>query len=72
MTAFLREDYGGAVALTARPCPFCGCDSLELDDVGINTWAVSCPSCNTLGPCDAGQDVIEALRRWNTLPEAQE
>jgi hypothetical protein len=71
MTAFLREDYGGAVALTARHCPFCGCDSLELEEVEICTWAVCCPSCHAVGPHDAAQDELAALRRWNRSTEAQ-
>jgi hypothetical protein len=55
-----------------RPCPFCGCDPPELEEVEIRTWAVCCPSCHAVGPHDAAQDELAALRRWNTLPEAQE
>lgn len=48
-----------------RPCPFCGCDSLEVQELDLRAWALTCPCCHAIGPMDAGQSPLRALERWN-------
>lgn len=57
------------MSLTILPCPFCGHDDVEIDEVGISEFAVDCPECRAIGPiCGT---VMEAISDWNKRPDAQ-
>lgn len=48
---------------TINPCPFCGYDGVEIDEVAITEYAVDCPECRCIGPiCGT---VMEAISYWN-------
>lgn len=54
-----------------KPCPFCGFDSVQLDEVGNNAeMAVRCHNCGTTGPESSNDWGAAAL--WNLRPEPQE
>jgi Lar family restriction alleviation protein len=49
--------------ITVKPCPFCGYEDVEIDEVGVGEFAVDCPECRAIGPiCDT---VMEAISFWN-------
>jgi hypothetical protein len=50
------------------PCPFCGDRDLDVHEVDVKSWCLTCPSCRTTGPYYLGQDPLTALQRWNTRP----
>ncbi len=48
---------------TILPCPFCGHENVEIDEVGIGEFAVDCPECLAIGPI-AG-DIMSAIAQYN-------
>ena len=48
---------------TITPCPFCGHDDVEIDEVAIGEFAVDCPECRAIGPIFPA--VMDAIRAWN-------
>lgn len=52
------------------PCPFCGSRDLDVQELDVKSWALSCPACGAIGPLHQGQDPLTALQRWNTRPRA--
>ncbi len=49
--------------ITILPCPFCGHDDVEIEEVSISEFAVCCPECSCIGPvCDT---VMEAISYWS-------
>lgn len=48
---------------TIAPCPFCGFDDVEIDEVGTSEFAIDCPECRAIGPIVGS--VIEAINLWN-------
>jgi len=51
------------MSLTVNPCPFCGHDDVEIDEVSIAEYAVDCPECRAIGPITS--TVMESITRWN-------
>jgi Lar family restriction alleviation protein len=52
-----------------QPCPFCGHEDVEIDEVDHNCFAVCCPECETIGPIKR-TTVEEAITAWNNrIPE---
>ena len=50
-------------AITVLDCPFCGSNNVEIDEVGVNEYAVACSDCHCIGPvCDT---VMDAISFWN-------
>lgn len=48
---------------TISPCPFCGHEDVEIDEVGASEYAIDCPECRCIGPiCGT---VMEAINFWN-------
>jgi len=53
-------------AITILPCPFCGYDDVEIDEIDKGIHAICCPECRTIGPhCDGEQSIERAVERWN-------
>ena len=49
-----------------KPCPFCGHDDVEIDEIDKGIIAIFCPECMTIGPHQDGeQSTEEAIRKWN-------
>jgi len=52
-----------------RPCPFCAAPMLTFVQLDDNLWAVTCESCEAIGPHPrAEQDEAAAVKRWNDRP----
>ena len=51
---------------TILPCPFCGHDDVEIDEVGMGEFAVDCPECRAIGQICGS--VMEAILDWNCAP----
>jgi Lar family restriction alleviation protein len=49
--------------ITIKPCPFCGNEEVEIDEVGIGEFAIDCPECRAIGPIVG--TVMEAISFWN-------
>jgi hypothetical protein len=50
--------------ITIADCPFCGHADVEIDEVGITEYAVTCPECRCIGPiCD---EIMGAIAAWNS------
>lgn len=47
-----------------QPCPFCGFDDVEIDEIDRGVFAVTCPECNATGPWDYNTP-YGALAAWN-------
>lgn len=45
------------------PCPFCGHEDVEIDEVTTQEFAVDCPECRCIGPIR--DTVMEAISFWN-------
>ena len=46
-----------------KPCPFCGHDDVEIDEVSTSEFAVTCPECRVIGPvCGT---IMESISFWN-------
>jgi hypothetical protein len=54
-------------AATLKPCPLCGDQHPELEEINPGQWAVACTFCSGIGPYPrlADQSVDEAVRQWN-------
>lgn len=57
---------------TVNPCPFCGNEEVEIDEVDRLCFAVCCPECECIGPIcktgiheEADQRLREAIEAWN-------
>ncbi len=52
-----------------KPCPFCACEAVELNDLSRyfdSRFAVECSNCEAIGsPCDFQNDAVWA---WNYRP----
>ncbi len=48
---------------TIHACPFCGHDDVEIDEVGVTEYAVTCPECRCIGPITG--DIMGAIAAWN-------
>lgn len=47
----------------AKPCPFCGHDDIEINEIEPGRCAIDCPECECIGPfSDSVKGAIEA---WN-------
>lgn len=58
------------MSLTVHNCPFCNHEDVEIDEVSIGEYAVTCPECRTIGPvCD---DIMEAIGAWNKAGRLEE
>jgi Lar family restriction alleviation protein len=51
------------MTLTILPCPFCGHDDVEIDEMPTGSFAVFCPECESVGP--NRETVMEAICFWN-------
>lgn len=52
--------------ITIKPCPFCGHDDVEIDEIDLGIIAICCPECRTIGPHqDGSQTVEQAIDKWN-------
>ena len=65
-----REDYLANRAEERKtvisPCPFCGHDDVEVDEIEIGIIAICCPECLTIGPHQDGAQSVElAIEKWN-------
>ena len=64
-----REDYLANHAeerKTINPCPFCGHDDVEVDEIELGIIAICCPECLTIGPHQDGMQSVElAIEKWN-------
>lgn len=49
---------------TVMPCPFCGHDDVEIDEVDRGCFAVCCPECEAMGPVSR-ICVENAIEGWN-------
>lgn len=47
-----------------HPCPFCGYDDIEIDEVDTGRFAVCCPECQCIGPIN-DKDTDGAIAQWN-------
>jgi len=53
-------------AITTLPCPFCGYDDVEYNEIELGIVAICCPECMTVGPHqDGAQTHDEAREKWN-------
>lgn len=52
------------MTITIHPCPFCGHDDVELDEVDLRCFAVCCPECEVIGPISR-ESVEDAIVKWN-------
>lgn len=51
---------------TILPCPFCGYDDVEIDEIDMGIIAICCPDCQTIGPHQDGTHTVEqAISKWN-------
>ncbi len=50
--------------MTVNPCPFCGHDDVEIDEVSPGRFAVTCPECEAIGPTSE-VSVQGAVMHWN-------
>jgi len=65
-----REDYLANRKEDRRPsidpCPFCGHDDIEVDEIEIGIIAICCPECMCIGPHQDGSQSVElAIEKWN-------
>ena len=61
-----REEERQAEKPSIDPCPFCGHDDVEVDEIEIGIIAICCPECLTIGPHqDEAQSVEVAIEKWN-------
>lgn len=49
--------------IAIQPCPFCGHDDVEIDEVAPSVFSIACPECGAIGP-DRGT-VMESISFWN-------
>lgn len=51
-------------AIQVKPCPFCGQDDVEIDEIDLRCFAVCCPDCECIGPV-VKTTVEDAIEMWN-------
>jgi hypothetical protein len=57
------------MSIIVKDCAFCGSENVEIDEVGVAEFAVSCQECRCIGPIQG--TVMEAISYWNDRrPEA--
>lgn len=54
-----------------RPCPFCGYHDVEIVEIDLGVYAVTCPECNAIGPRNYDSPYA-ALATWNQRVSAAE
>lgn len=57
------------MAITVLPCIFCGHDDVQIDEVDISSFAVTCPDCMATGPLR--NDVMLSIADWNAAHKAE-
>jgi len=61
-----RQEERQAEKPSINPCPFCGHDDVEVDEIEIGIIAICCPECLTIGPHQDGMQSVElAIEKWN-------
>ena len=61
-----RQEERQAEKPSINPCPFCGHDDVEVDEIEIGIIAICCPECLTIGPHQDGAQSVElAIEKWN-------
>ena len=61
-----RQEERQAEKPSINPCPFCGHDDVEIDEIEIGIIAICCPECLTIGPHQDGAQSVElAIEKWN-------
>ena len=51
------------MSIQINDCPFCGYADVEIDEVGVAEFAVTCPECRCIGPITG--DIMSAISAWN-------
>jgi hypothetical protein len=52
-------------------CPFCAFDDVEIDEIDLRVFAVTCPNCESMGPvyrASVGEELkgpVMAIELWN-------
>jgi hypothetical protein len=54
------------MSIHVHNCPFCEYVDVEIDEVGVAEFAVTCNECRCIGPI-AG-DIMSAIAAWNNAP----
>jgi len=49
--------------IVIHDCPFCGHADVEIDEVIVGEYAISCAECRCLGPIT--DDIMGAIAAWN-------
>ena len=61
-----REEERQAVKPSIDPCPFCGNEDIEVDEIELGIIAICCPECLAIGPHQDGAQSVElAIEKWN-------
>jgi len=61
-----RQEERQAEKPSINPCPFCGHDDVEVDEIEIGIIAICCPECLAIGPHQDGAQSVElAIEKWN-------
>ena len=61
-----RQEERQAEKPSIDPCPFCGHDDVEVDEIEIGIIAICCPECLAIGPHQDGAQSVElAIEKWN-------
>lgn len=58
------------MSLTINNCPFCGHNDVEIDEVAVTEYAVTCPECRAIGPICG--DIMESISAWNKAGRLEE
>jgi len=60
------EERRQAAKPSIDPCPFCGHDDVEVDEIEMGIIAICCPECMCIGPHQDGTQSVEmAIEKWN-------
>ena len=51
------------MSVTVYNCPFCGHVAIEIDEVEMSEFSVTCPECRCTGPIKRA--VMDAIVKWN-------
>lgn len=54
--------------ITILPCPFCGHEDVEINEIGVGEFAVDCPECQAIGPIT--DDIMSAIHDFNRRHQA--
>ena len=57
-------DMDNTQNITIQPCPFCGYDDVEIDEINMAVYAVICPDCECIGPA-IRESLEHAVDEWN-------